>query len=216
MRQRTGLPKHFLEIGRGIARRVSQKYVAQPLGLAGAYQQAIQLSEAYYADLDKFTQRIALNGDLSLKCRPNNVKSPTRILEKAFDETVPLDLLGGKIICPSLDRVYTVAQSVEKTFKIVGFKDRFAEPQSSGYRDLQFQVQIEQRHIAELKVVHVRINELDEIEHRLYEIVRTLNKKVRSSEINFAENMVREELQKTSRKLYNSTWQVILRAEVSS
>jgi hypothetical protein len=215
MKQRTGLPKHFLEIGRGIAQRVGQQPLKQPLGLAGAYHQALQFSRSYYAALGAFTKQTTL-GDLTLKCRPNNVKSPARILEKAFAEIVPLDLLGGKIICPSLDRVYDVAQSVQDSFEVVGFKDRFAQPQSSGYRDLQFQVQLEHGHIAELKLVHVRINELDEIEHRMYEIVRTLNQKVSFGEINAAENMVREELEKTSRRLYSLIWKAILKAEVSS
>ncbi len=214
MLETTGLPKQFLALGRDIAKRVSRKPLVQPLGLGASYQLALQLSSFYQLELETFTHHESRDHDLVFKYRPGGVKSPARILEKAFHEVVPLDLLGGKIICPSLERIYQIGASIVDTFKTVGFKDRFAAPQSTGYRDLQFQVEIEQGHIAELKVVHNQINELDEIEHRLYQISRMLSHKLTTGEINIAENMVREELQKTSRKLYNSIWRSILVSEV--
>ena len=86
-------------------------------------------------------------------------------------------------------------------------------PQQSGYRDLQFQIELKGQHIAELKVVHLKINELDEIEHYMYEIIRRLNAKFIHDTLTQAEIKVRENLIASSLKLYNETWQDILESE---
>lgn len=109
-----------------------------------------------------------------------------------------------------MKQVYEVAQEIPKHFEVCGFKDRFETPQKSGYRDLQFQVKLNQGHIAELKVVHRAIDELDAIEHRIYEIVRMLAAK----EMNASESKVYEQLRDTSKNLYNGVWEAILKAEV--
>jgi hypothetical protein len=99
------------------------------------------------------------------------------------------------------------AGRIPDLFEVVGFKDRIGKPQRSGYRDLQFQVSIK-GHIAEVKVVHARMDELDDTEHRIYEIIRSLEAK--GELVSSVETNVIRRLIEASRSLYTETWQRIL------
>jgi hypothetical protein len=104
--------------------------------LATAYHTALKLTSTFSKMVEDFTTQVN-NQDLECKCRPGNgVKSPARILEKAYGEPIPLDFLGGKIIAPTLKRIYEIAQQVPEHFTVCGFKDRFETSQPFGYRDL--------------------------------------------------------------------------------
>ncbi len=205
------LPQAQLQIRERLKNRFQTLRPVQIESLAVAYNTALKNAASFSTLVENFARDVS-ETDLEWKCRPGDgVKSPTRILEKAFNEAIPLDFLGGKIIAPSLTRIYQIAQRVHEHFKVCGFKDRFETPQRSGYRDLQFQVQLENGHIAELKIVHRAIDQLDDIEHRIYEIIRMLAAK----QMNEAETKVYDALGNTSKKLYRETWESILKAEVS-
>ncbi len=149
--------------------------------------------------------------DLPWACRPNTgIKNPDRILEKAIRDVIPLDMLGGKLIVDSVQSAYDIGIQLGQHFEIVSFKDRFIEPQRSGYRDLQFIVAIDNQHLAELKIVHQELDSLDAIEHDIYEIVRKLENKPALSPV---ELKVLNDLQKTSQTLYAEIWQDVLRKE---
>jgi hypothetical protein len=183
-----------------------------------AYHTALGLAVQFSGKVTDFTQ-IVNQEDLECKCRPGNgVKNPARILEKAYifengssRTKIPLDFLGGKIIAPTLKRIYEIAQQMPEHFTVQGFNDRFETPEKSGYRDLQFHVEITDGHIAELKIVHRAIDELDAIEHRIYEIRRILSTK---RELNESETKVYDSLVRTTEELYADTWQSILNNEV--
>jgi hypothetical protein len=76
---------------------------------------------------------------------------------------------------------------------------------------LQFQVEIDNGHIAELKIVHRAMDELDTVEHSIYEIVRMLSAK---QNLNESEIRVYESLGKITAELYADTWTSILQAGV--
>lgn len=207
------LPNRFGRVSRRLKSKFDQPQPIQTGDLAQAYHTGLQLALAYSQQLQVFTT-LQNNDDLICSCRPGNgVKNPTRILEKALGNPVPLDFLGGKIVAGSLTRVYEIAERIPDHFTVRYFSDRFLNPQQSGYRDLQFQIELKGQHIAELKVVHLKINELDEIEHYMYEIIRRLNAKFIHDTLTQAEIKVRENLIASSLKLYNETWQDILESE---
>ena len=207
------LPNRFGRVSRRLKSKFDQPQPIQTGDLAQAYHTGLQLALAYSQQLQVFTS-LQNNDDLICSCRPGNgVKNPTRILEKALGNPVPLDFLGGKIVAGSLARVYEIAERIPDHFTVRYFSDRFLNPQQSGYRDLQFQIELKGQHIAELKVVHLKINELDEIEHYMYEIIRRLNAKLIHDTLTQAEIKVRENLIASSLKLYNETWQDILESE---
>ena len=207
------LPNRFGRVSRRLKSKFDQPQPIQTGDLAQAYHTGLQLALAYSQQLQVFTT-LQNNDDLICSCRPGNgVKNPTRILEKALGNPVPLDFLGGKIVAGSLARVYEIAERIPDHFTVRYFSDRFLNPQQSGYRDLQFQIELKGQHIAELKVVHLKINELDEIEHYMYETIRRLNAKLIHDTLTQAEIKVRENLIASSLKLYNETWQDILESE---
>jgi len=152
-----------------------------------------------------------------------------RIVEKySVDLRLPLDILAGKVVVDSLWDLYDVASKLPESFQVVGYRDRVVRPQNSGYRDLQFTVEMG-GHYAELKVMHRFIDELDEHEHRLYEIRRGLEAK-RESRL-FApeihadtpllsipvlspiEQLTLDRLKATSADLFNGAWTLVLAAE---
>jgi hypothetical protein len=209
-KQARTLAQTQLRIRAQLQKRFQHLEPVQKEDLATAYHTALKLTDTFSKMVEDFTTQVN-NQDLECKCRPGNgVKNPARILEKAYGEPIPLDFLGGKIIAPTLKRIYDIAQKVPEHFKICGFKDRFETPQSSGYMDLQFQVELGTGHIAELKIVHQAMDELDAIEHRIYEIVRMLVAK----EMNESETKVYRSLRETSQSLYTEVWESILKTEV--
>jgi hypothetical protein len=220
-KKRTKIPdllKPQIQIRERLQKRFQNLRPIQADDLVVAYHTALGLAVGFSEKVTAFTQVINQE-DLNCKCRSGNgIKNPARILEKAYifengssRTKIPLDFLGGKIIAPTLKRIYEIAQYVSEHFTVQGFNDRFETPEKSGYRDLQFHVEIANGHIAELKIVHRAIDELDAIEHRIYEIRRMLSTK---KELNESETKVYDSLVRTTEELYADTWQSILNNEV--
>ncbi len=210
-KQARTLAQTQLRIRAQLQKRFQRLEPVQKEDLATAYHTALKLTDTFSKMVEDFTTQVN-NQDLECKCRPGNgVKNPARILEKAYGEPIPLDFLGGKIIAPTLKRIYEIAQQVPKHFNVCGFKDRFETSQTFGYRDLQFQIEIDEGHIAEFKIVHRSMDELDTVEHGIYEIVRMLSAK---QNLNESEIRVYESLGKITAELYADTWTSILQAEV--
>ncbi|WP_407571631.1 hypothetical protein [Deinococcus altitudinis] len=82
--------------------------------------------------------------------RRGNVKSLDRTVEKYqwADRVLPLDILAGKVVVPSLLGLYQMALQVGDAFEVVAYRDRVRRPQKIGYRDLHFIVNV-QGHCAE-------------------------------------------------------------------
>ncbi len=178
-----------------------------------AYQDAIRLAPSFAAKIAQVTVAV---GSERWQCRPGNgVKDAHRILEKAAKSQgkyVPKDLLGAKLIVTSLSEAYSIAAQLTKQLEVIEFHDRFLHPQPSGYRDLQFEVRFESL-IAEVKICHAQFDEADAVEHRVYEIVRTLEN--RSAPLNRSERLLLEQLRKSSQQLYAAVWNDVLKAEGS-
>lgn len=203
--------------------------------LIRAYTQARQLA-------GPFEERLRLAkwpGGVQAQARPNKVKSLERLVEKyLYARTalvVPVDILGAKVVVDSLWGMYDVAAYVQRVFPVVAYRDRVVRPQSSGYRDLQFVLDVN-GHYTELKVMHAMIDELDGFEHRLYEIRRGLQAKESEQQANMVieteevdlnledadfgdpvltpiEQLVLDTLDATSADLFNQAWKMILAAE---
>lgn len=87
-----------------------------------------------------------------------------------------VDLAGAKIQFDRVQDAYVALAklSQDPRLEIVKFKDRFANPMTSGYRDLQMSVRMSNGHIAELRL-HLRaIDDVAEYEHSLYEVSRDI------------------------------------------
>ncbi|UOZ07564.1 hypothetical protein [Amycolatopsis sp. WQ 127309] len=109
------------------------------------------------------------------------LKERKRVMEKIDEKydgnPAPLvDIAAGTIVVKSVDDAYAALARVarDKDLDIVSFDDRFAKPQSSGYRDLQMNVRMPDGHVAEMRIQVDALQRVsDDVDHALYEIHRT-------------------------------------------
>lgn len=105
-------------------------------------------------------------------------KDETRAWDKikGYDGDVSrlTDLVGAKIVFDHVSDAYRALEMIENDprVRIVEFEDRFDRPTPSGYRDLQMKVQLENGHIAELRLHLSHIDAVASYEHALYEVQR--------------------------------------------
>ncbi|WP_433592818.1 hypothetical protein [Nocardia sp. CA-145437] len=105
-------------------------------------------------------------------------KDETRAWDKikGYDGDVSrlTDLVGAKIVFDQVSDAYRALEMIENDprVRIVEFEDRFDHPTPSGYRDLQMKVQLENGHIAELRLHLSHIDAVASYEHALYEVQR--------------------------------------------
>lgn len=87
-----------------------------------------------------------------------------------------VDVAGAYIQFDKVKDVYAALAVLkdEPNLEIVKFKDRFAKPTESGYRDLQMSVRMSNGHIAELRLHLKSLDEITKYEHAHYEVRRDL------------------------------------------
>ena len=182
-----------------------------PNDLVEAYYRARTLSAAFREAVQTFAREVG--GEAGV--RPDGIKSLERSLEKVyFSRAVPLDLLAGKVIFESMGDLYAAAEQLGQVgaFEVVAFKDRFVQPQRSGYRDLQFIVSLVGGFRAELKLVLRPFDELDAYEHRVYEVLRTLEGQL-EDELSEVQLLVLETLGAARQTMYQNVWAACLKRE---
>lgn len=208
-----GLPEAIAKISLELTEKYPDSVeVDQKLGdLVGIYYEARDLSASFAEQVQGFAQLT----DGVAQMRPNGIKSLERCVEKIYGtQLIPMDLLAGKIIFENLTDLYHAAQQIEHRFMVVAFRDRFAEPQRSGYRDLQFIVELEGGLCAELKIMLRELDSLDAFEHRIYEVVRTLhNLRQGKVPLTVVEATVLEVLSQSSKTMYSRIWAHCLERE---
>ncbi|WP_244991284.1 WXG100-like domain-containing protein [Saccharothrix coeruleofusca] len=119
----------------------------------------------------------------SRQTEKSRVRAADKIAEYRGDAAKLTDLVGSKIqyetvadayagLGALLDRIAREGSGVS----VVKFRDRFLNPQDSGYRDLQLSVRLElddgTSHVAELRLHVVAMDEVADFEHALYEVRR--------------------------------------------
>ncbi|QHS58352.1 eCIS core domain-containing protein [Chitinophaga agri] len=96
--------------------------------------------------------------------------------EYAGDASWLVDIAGGKIVFPSLEGIYQALQVIKNKFgaRIIKVKDRFVDPQQSGYRDVLMSIKMSNGHIAELRLHLEQIDKVASLEHPIYEVKRVV------------------------------------------
>ena len=123
--------------------------------------------------------------------------------------------MGCKLIAKSLDEMYQISEKIFDNFEVKAYRDRIIQPQVSGYRDLQFVINIS-GHPCELKVVHNLLNQLDKYEHKVYELARSIeeaelddygeNTEIPREILNESQRIIVQELQEASSRVYKQAW----------
>lgn len=179
--------------------------------LVDAYAQAHRLA----VEFEQTVAHCAGNLGVFYRMRPGGVKDANRALEKmgGKQKELPLDLLGGTLVCPTIASIYTAADYATTFFEVVSFRDRCVAPVlPSGYRDLQMTVRLQGGHLAELKVLHEITADLDRHEHKLLELQRVLERE-NLQELSFVNNLVSTTLTEASQRMYTQAWQQVLMLE---
>ncbi|MFD0810731.1 toxin glutamine deamidase domain-containing protein [Amycolatopsis umgeniensis] len=136
--------------------------------------------EAAWADNQGHLNRIVaeLAGENDTPGARTEPKTEARALAKIAkydgDAARLVDLVGAKIQFNTVADAYNALNKImaRDDLKIVKFEDRFANPQASGYRDLQMNVRLPNGHVAELRLHLKTIDEVAVFEHALYEVRR--------------------------------------------
>jgi hypothetical protein len=211
-----GLPEAIAKI----SAELTEKYpdsaeVDQKSGdLVIVYYHAVSRSTLFEQRVRAFAQSVGCEAHL----RPNGIKSSDRSFEKVYEShRTPLDLLAGKIIFENLPDLYRAAQQIEQGlagFEVAAFRDRFVKCQKSGYRDIQFSVKVEGDLLGELKFVLRDLDALDAFEHKIYEIIRTLEAHPQGrSAWTFVQSTVYKILTESSQSMYSLVWKHCLEKE---
>jgi hypothetical protein len=179
------------------------------LNLVLAYQHAHSLAASFQDALQKFGEA----HNVAVRFRPSTVKDANRSIEKMRTKptVIPADLLAGTVIAANLAEMYSLTVALHSSFRVVSFRDRMMERLPSGYGDLQCLVDLG-GHLAELKIVHRLFQDIDRHEHRLYEILRSLEAAF-PDKLPLGERIVVEALSQASRQMYTEAWKAIMATE---
>ncbi len=127
--------------------------------------------------LNRIVAEIAGDNDGTAGARTEPKKegrAMAKIAKYGGDASRLVDLVGAKIQFKTVADAYNALNAVmaHPDLKIVKFEDRFANPQASGYRDLQMNVRLPNGHVAELRLHLESIDDVAVFEHALYEVRR--------------------------------------------
>jgi WD40 repeat protein len=188
-----------------------------PLQGARHIVEAYRQARAHVVQFQKTVEACAASLNVTARLRPGNLKDANRTIEKMAkgsaesEPILPVDLLGGTLICQSISEMYRVAERLHDHFQVVGFRDRMVRSVAAGYRDLQFNVSLD-GHIAEIKIMHTLMAQADAYEHKIFEIQRGIEAHHRAK-LPLVEGLVKKSLYLASRRLYSNVWAEILARE---
>ncbi|WP_407567253.1 glycosyltransferase [Polymorphospora sp. A560] len=147
----------------------------------------------------------------------DRVRAEDKIREYRGDVSKLTDLAGAKIEFRSLDDLYQALARLidEPGVRIVKFKDRFENPQDSGYRDVQMSVRASNGHVAELRLHLTSLDEVAAWEHALYEVRRDLDALAEElgRVLSVAETAIRDGILREEQRLFWEALRTALRGE---
>ena len=207
-------PPSFPALLQRIITSLSAQYPQDPKSVRQPQADALKAhaeARTHLAEFSARLQQLSEQTGTPHQQRPGGVKGLERYVEKYLEyDVVPLDILAAKLVFPTLLAVYRAAEQLAAVFSVVAFRDRFLNPQKSGYRDLQVVVDLG-GHLAEVKLCHQLFDDLDVHEHKLFEMRRTLEARSPLSE---TETLVLDKLDDVSAQLFQEVWERALRKEV--
>ncbi|MGY0005103.1 toxin glutamine deamidase domain-containing protein [Micromonospora sp. I033] len=157
---------------------------------------------------------IAVAGDHGQPGWRTEPKSRERVLDKLVeyenDASQLKDLAGAKVQFHRLDDIYRALSrlAADPEVVILHIKDRFLNPQQSGYRDVLLNLRMSNGHVAELRLQLASLDDVAEWEHALYEIRRDLEVMSESGGRPFTEGerAIRDGLLRRAQDIY---WQAL-------
>jgi hypothetical protein len=172
------------------------------------YREAAQAT----SELHEFIERLAKQTNGTPQFR-SKLKDVERVLEKmdlyyAGDASRVTDITAGRIVYDKLEDLYRALDEIHTDPQFTFFKDRFLEPQKSGYRDILMNVELSNGHIGELRLEVGPMNRAAEIEHQLYEMRRPIEDL--NCPLTPEERLILKELKEQSNLVLEEAWKEVI------
>ncbi len=205
----SGLTAEQVSISQTVqAQIVSQELRQNSQDLDQLYQEAAIAN----LELKNLANQLATRTGGKVVLPPGELKGRKRAEEKINleyqgDASRITDLARLSIEYDSLNQLYEALKISPESIKIVRMKDRFVKPTPGGYRDILFNIQLSNQHIAEVQLTLKSINQVRFGEgYKLYKQVREILNlaMLENRELTAAEQQKISELNLASQKLYDA------------
>lgn len=163
-----------------------------------AYEQAAAALPAFVATV----RDIAAKNGAAVSFR-DGPKGRERAEAKAKDKGPGMvrDLVCGTVIARDQAGIRSILDDVGRSFEIVRVKDKFAQPQADGYRDMLVNVRTPSGHVAEIQISTREMAEAKSLlGHKLYRVVKELQELPETAEL----KDMKDKLNGVSRQYYDA------------
>jgi len=112
------------------------------------------------------------------------------------DHTQIYDLARGRIIVDTVEQIEALRKYLDDNKEVLGiekWKDRFAEPSDTGFRDINMNIRLPNGHVIEFRVEHRAMLNVAKLTHELYEKIQKINRAPVKEDRDFTAEEVREE-----------------------
>ncbi|GGB54748.1 GTP pyrophosphokinase [Shewanella inventionis] len=126
------------------------------------------------------------------------------------DASLLTDIARASVIANDVNSLLTSYQQLRKSTDVVQLKNRFAEPKTSGYRDLNVLVKLPKSQM--VVEVQFHLNDIAEIksgpEHQVYEQIQAIELQAKTEQraLNDIEHASIAKLRQDSHKQYHKAW----------
>lgn len=140
------------------------------------------------------------------------LKEPERALDKINsdyngDPRQIKDLVRGRFVVDTPEQIVAIKQAILEELDVDSIKDKYAEPSSTtGYRDLNTKVALENEHIAEIQVQQRDMMRVNKPTHDIMEEIQAIDRKITSENRNPAPQEIEKikELRANAIELHNA------------
>ncbi|GGL90066.1 toxin glutamine deamidase domain-containing protein [Micromonospora yangpuensis] len=164
-----------MQLGFDLRRRADPEYRRQYLD--ELYVEASLAQQEVNAIAERLAAHARFDARAEGRPRPKDrQRAEDKVAKYDGDASQLTDLAAGKVSFSSLMDLYATLAllKVDVGVEIVAFDDRFRNPQSSGYRDIQMMIRTSRGHVAEFRLHLLALDEVASWEHALYKVRRDL------------------------------------------
>ena|GEM_PF-4518872 len=179
-------------------RRPFQKDVE---GIEKLYTSAKEAESEFNSLVKEFNDKVG--GEL--KMRPSGLKTKESATKKAKEDHngdygKVVDVLGGSLVFDTEENLIAAYEKLKDDPRVIRVKDKWNNPDDTGYRDINMNVRLSNGHIAEVQLHHKGIIDAkNSLGHKLYKFI-TENNKTKTTE---AQNIV-SKAKELSRIIYQA------------
>ena len=155
-----------------------QAPTTKPIQPASSMNAVYEGSRVANQELIPLTKTLARRYDVKFQTR-DGLKEAGRSTEKVNSDYGGnagqlLDVSGSRLLFNKLDDVYGALAYIRSKYNVVQIKDRFVEPQGSGYRDIVLNIRASNGYVVELRLEITKMSNYAALEHQWYKERRSI------------------------------------------